>query len=105
MKTFKETYFSEMGLQIAVFLGGGVILVTFTAMAVAKIPAAGNLWLALLVSLTLPGLGIAILVQSLRQLRRGKVTATAGLNRERSVKAFAVPGSDRSSYCHRSNRL
>ena len=105
MKTFKDTYFSEMGGQIAFFLGGGVLLSTFTAMGVAQAPYAGNLWLALLVSLTLPGYGIVLLAQSIRQLRREKVTATAGLNRERSVKAFAVPGSDRSSYCHRSNRL
>ncbi len=71
MKTFKEIYFSELGIQIAFFLGIGVILVTFTAMAVAKIPAAGNLWLALLVSLTLPGFGIVLLAQSIRQFRRG----------------------------------
>ena len=71
MKTFKEIYFSQLGLQIAFCLLAGVPLVTLIAMAVAQAPYAGNLWLALLVSLTIPGLGIVLLTQSLRQLRRG----------------------------------
>ncbi len=105
MKTFKDIYRSGLGLQISFCLLAGVPMVTLIAMAVAQAPYAGNLWLALLVSLTIPGLGIGLLTHILRQRRRERVTATAVLNRERSVKAFSVPGSDRSSYCHRSNRL
>ena len=71
MKIFKDIYRSGLGLQISFCLFGGVTLVIFTAMAVAQAPYAGNLWLALLISLTLPGLGIGLLTHSLRHRRRG----------------------------------